>query len=51
MPYIDWDTIRRTGDLLESKDVVIGELEEELEAALEENAALRAALMIEKATE
>ncbi len=51
MPYIDWDTIRRTSDLLESRDVVIGELEEELEAALEENAALRAALMREKTTE
>ncbi len=44
MPTITKEALEWMQDEVESKDTIIDALEEELEAALEDNAALRAAL-------
>jgi len=51
MPIVTKEALQWIQGESESKDIIIGELEEELESALEENAALRAALMRAKVTE
>ena len=51
MPTISRKAIQWMQDEVEAKDSLIDELEEELEAALEDNMALRAALNRAVATE
>ena len=50
MPTITKRAIEWIEDQAEAKDALIADLEEELEAALADNAALKAALLREKAT-